>query len=304
MKRLLIALILAASTSALYAQAQTEDADENKDKMENNKWYLKGISGLNFSQTSLSNWAAGGDNAFGGNLYLNGSLNRKSGNWLFANTFAFEYGLNNTASAGTQKTVDRLEFSSQLGYSTDHIWYYTVMGDFRSQFAKGFNYPDKTNYISKFMAPAYSNISVGLEYRPNKIYSVYMSPIATKLTFVEDDFLSGIGAFGVDPGDRFMAEMGAFFKIRAQRPLMENVSAITAADFFTAYDSSFGNIDINWDLMINMKINKYLSATISTSLKYDDDVKIKSFDEQGQLSTRGPRVQFKEVIGVGLAYNF
>ena len=83
------------------------------------------------------------------------------------------------------------------------------MADLNTQFYKGYNYPDKSHYISKFFAPAYSNISLGMDFRPKSNYSLYLSPIAGKLTFVEDDYLSKEGAFGVDPGDRFRAEIGA-----------------------------------------------------------------------------------------------
>ncbi len=174
------------------------------------------------------------------------------------------------------------------------------MGDFKSQFYKGYNYPDKSIYISKFLAPAYSNVSLGLEYRPNTSYSVYFSPVAGRFTFVEDDYLSSIGAFGVDKGDKFRAELGAYLKAKAQKKIMENVNVISSVDFFTAYDNSFGNIVVNWDLLISMKVNKFLSATVSTSLKYDDDVKI----IRGDGTKGGPKVQFKETLGIGFAYNF
>lgn len=49
-----------------------------------------------------------------------------------------------------------------------------------------------------------------------------------------------------------------------------------------------------------MKINKVLSATLNMTLKYDNDVK--TFTDEGV--ERGPKVQFKEILGVGLAYNF
>ncbi|MFR9164843.1 MAG: DUF3078 domain-containing protein [Dysgonomonas sp.] len=276
--------------------AQTEE----EAKPEPKAWELKGTTGLNFSQTSLTNWSAGGDNSVAGNAYLNGSLIHRSGDWLWENNLALEYGLTYTGSDGTQKSADKIEFSTQLGYSTDKKWYYTVMADFKSQFYKGYNYPNKEHYISKFMAPAYSNISAGMEYRPNEFYSIYFSPVAGKLTFVQDDYLSNQGAFGVDPGDKFMAEFGTYLKAKAEKTIMENVKVITKADFFTAYDSSFGNIDVNWDLLISMKINKYLNASINTSLKYDDDVNY--IDDKGR--TRGPRVQFKEMIGVGIGYSF
>ena len=80
----------------------------------------------------------------------------------------------------------------------------------------------------------------------------------------------------------------------------ENVNLITTADFFTPYSKDFGNIDVNWDVLISMKINKVLSATINTTLKYDNDVK--TFDDNGVK--KGAKVQFKEVHGIGLAYNF
>ena len=53
-------------------------------------------------------------------------------------------------------------------------------------------------------------------------------------------------------------------------------------------------------MLISMKINKFLSATLNTTLKYDNDVK--TFDDNG--TKHGAKVQFKEILGVGLAYNF
>ena len=94
-------------------------------------------------------------------------------------------------------------------------------------------------------------------------------------TFVKDGYLSNEGAFGVDPGDRFRAEIGAYIyiKAKAEQKIMENVNLITNVDFFTPYNKQFGNVDVNWDVLINMKINKYLNATLNTTLKYDNDVK-------------------------------
>jgi len=295
MKRIFIIAVTVLLSTNIFAQDKnTPTPPEVK------PWELKGVGSLNFSQTSLSSWSAGGENSLAGNAYLNGSLTHKRGPWLWTTNLALEYGLTNTKSQGTQKSTDKIELSTQLGYTTDNKWYYTAMADFKSQFAKGYNYPNKEHYISKFMAPGYSNLSLGLEYRPNDNYSVYLSPFAGKFTFVLDDSLSNAGAFGVDPGDKFRAQIGAYLKARAQKQLMENVTLITKADFFTAYDSSFGNVDIEWDVLISMKINKYLNASINTTLKYDDDVKY--IDKEGK--THGARVQFKELLGIGLAYNF
>jgi len=294
MKRIIFITLSLFSIIGLYAQTE---ADTAKVKT----WDLSGSAGINFTQTSLTNWSAGGDNAMAGTVFLNAKLDYKKNHWLWQNTLVTEYGLTKTSDDGTRKSSDRLEIGTQLGYTTDNIWYYSAMADFKTQFYKGYNYPDRENYISKFMAPAYSNVSVGVEYKPDgKFYSVYFSPLAGKFTFVRDDKLSDEGAFGVDPGDKFRAELGTYLKAKAEKEVMENVKIVTDANFFTAYDKSFGNVDVEWNLLINMKINKYLNASLTTALKYDDDVKY--INDEGVK--KGPKVQFKEILGVGIGYNF
>ncbi|MDL2265221.1 DUF3078 domain-containing protein [Parabacteroides sp. OttesenSCG-928-G07] len=280
---------------AIGVQAQTDDKG-----YEDGKWVLSGVTGINLSQTALSNWSAGGENTLAGNAYLNGSLLRKSGNWLWQNTLVMEYGISNNKTNGNRKTNDNINFVTQLGYTQNNVLFYTLMGDLKTQFYKGYKYPDKENYISTFFAPAYSNISLGIDYRPKSNYSIYFSPISAKMTFVEDDYLSDLGSFGVDPGKKFKIEMGAYLKGRIEQEVMENVKVVSSVDFFTSYDDQFGNVDINWDVLVSMKINKFLSATLNTTLKYDNDVK--TVDSEG--NRHGAKVQFKEVLGVGLAYNF
>lgn len=293
MKRIYIVMLFAALATITYAQTDDKGYQEGA-------WVLKGVTGLNMSQTAMANWSAGGENSIAGNAYLNASLTHKKGNWLWVTNMVLDYGLSKTKSQGMRKSSDKIGLSTQLGYSTDNVWFYTLMGDLNTQFAKGYDYPDKEHQISNFFAPAYSNIALGMEWRPKSNYSLLLSPVSTKMTFVTDDYLSDLGAFGVDPGDHFKIEGGVFVKARAELPVMENVNLITTADFFTPYSKDFGNIDVNWDVLISMKINKVLSATINTTLKYDNDVK--TFDDNGVK--KGAKVQFKEVLGIGLAYNF
>ena len=293
MKRIYIVMLFAALATITYAQTDDKGYQEGA-------WVLKGVTGLNMSQTAMANWSAGGETSIAGNAYLNASLTHKKGHWLWVTNMVLDYGLSKTKSQGMRKSSDKIGLSTQLGYSTDNVWFYTLMGDLNTQFAKGYDYPDKEHQISNFFAPAYSNIALGMEWRPKSNYSLLLSPGATKMTFVTDDYLSDLGAFGVDPGDHFKIEGGAFVKARAELPVMENVNLITTADFFTPYSKDFGNIDVNWDVLISMKINKVLSATINTTLKYDNDVK--TFDDNGVK--KGAKVQFKEVLGIGLAYNF
>lgn len=297
MKKLILAIMLITSTMSISAQDTALQTDSTKLSF----WKYNGLASLNFSQTSLTNWSAGGDNAVAANAIFNGNLKYRKGKWLWNSLLGLEYGLTKTKTGGNQKATDKIDFTTQLGYSTDNKWFYTLMADFKTQFAKGYNYPNKDEYISKFMAPAYSNVSAGIEFRPkDSFYTVYFSPAAGKFTFVNDDFLSDGGFFGVDPGDKFKAEFGTFLRGTLQKEIMENVKLMSDVNFFTAYDSSFGNVDVDWNVLINMKINKYLNANINTSLKYDDDVA--AISEDG--TKKGPKVQFKEIIGIGIGYNF
>src|SRR4030043_427071 len=53
--------------------------------------------------------------------------------------------------------------------------------------------------ISKFMAPGYINLSIGMDYKPSENFNVYFGPLSGKVTFVLDDTLSHYGAFGLEP---------------------------------------------------------------------------------------------------------
>lgn len=272
-------------------------AQDNADKV----WTFKGVTGLNASQTALVNWSAGGNNTVALNGFLNVSANYKKERYFWNNNFTTEYGTTYTKSNGWVKSVDRLQLTTTFGYQIAKKWYLASLVDFKTQYDKGYDSPDDENYMSKFMAPGYLNISVGFDYKPNSALSVYLSPINAKMTFVADKYLSDMGAFGVTKGKRLKVEAGALARGTYTKEIMENVTLITKLELFSAYNNHFGNIDVNWENIINMKVNKFLNANIHTNLVYDNDVK--EFDAAGNV-IKGPRVQFKEMIGVGIAYNF
>ncbi|WP_423129656.1 hypothetical protein [Gaoshiqia sp. Z1-71] len=54
-----------------------------------------------------------------------------------------------------------------------------------------------------------------------------------------------------------------------------------------------------------MKINSFLSANLITNLIYDNDIKIPiDKDHDGLTDEIGPRIQFKELFGIGLNVKF
>lgn len=266
-------------------------------------WKKGGMASLSFSQTSLSNWSGGGDNAISTNVQLNLFANYTKAKNAWDNTLKLEYGLLKQGNAGTRKSIDKIDFVTKYGHQASEKWYYTALLDFKTQFAKGYNYGknegDMDVKVSNFLAPAYLLLSLGMDYKPNETFSAYLSPVTVKTTIVNDDDLSDAGAFGVDPGDKIRTEFGALSKITLKKTVAKNVDLKSTLDLFTAYDT-FGNIDVNWDLMINMKVNEFLTASINTTLVYDDDVEYVNKDGVN----KGVKVQFKEILGIGLSYKF
>ena len=107
-------------------------------------------------------------------------------------------------------------------------------------------------------------------------------------------------AFGVDPGKKARAELGATLKAELKTPIVKNVDLSTALMLFSNYLDQPQNVDVNWDVAINMKINDYLSANLITNMIYDHDILI-PLDDEGNT---GRRIQLKQLFGVGLSYKF
>lgn len=293
-RKLLLSLCMVAVSVGAFAQ---DDAEPVK------LWKTKGIIGINAAQTSFVNWSAGGDNTVSLNGFLNFGAYYKKDKLSWDTDFNTQYGTTYTKSnGGWVKSSDKIELSTKVGHEIAPKWYLTGLFDFKTQFDKGYKDPKiKDKYISKFMAPAYSNVAIGIDYKPNDSFSVFFSPITARMIFVADSELSDRGAFGVKEGKRFKIEAGAYLKLFYTKEIMKNVEFISKANFFTPYSGEFGNIVVNWENILNMKVNKFISANVYTNLQYDD--KVKRYNDEGEY-IGGPRVQFKEMIGVGLAYNF
>jgi len=262
-------------------------------------WKVNGNITFNFSQVSLTNWAAGGKSSMTGVLISNIAANYKKGKVNWDNSLDIRYGFIKDEESDMQKSDDKIDFNSKYGYQAKEKWFYSAYLNFKSQFAPGYNYPNTDDIISNFMAPGYLNLGLGMDYKTEKL-SLVLSPISGKFTFVSDDDLAANGAFGVDPGKNTRSEMGATVKLDFKTEVVKNVTFQTKLDLFSNYFHNPENIDVDWNVLINMKVNDFLSANLTTRLIYDDDVKILD----PETDTSAPRVQFMEMFGVGLTFKF
>jgi hypothetical protein len=277
------------------------NAQENPDT---SYWKLGGLGSISFSQVSLTNWAAGGENSISGNILANGLANYNKGKSSWENMLILGYGLMKQGDLGVRKTDDRIDFASKYGFKATEKWFYTAMFRFYTQFTEGYAYPNDSVPISTIMAPGYINLSIGIDYKPSENFNVYFGPLSGKVTYVLDDDLSAKGAFGVEKGKNVRYEFGGLIKSMYTREIVKNVTFLTRLDLFSNYIRNPEKIDVSWEVLLNMKINKYLSASLNTLLIWDDDIKFTEYGDFGVETGSKSKVQFKEVFGIGLSASF
>lgn len=258
-----------------------------------------GIINLSTSQTSLTNWAAGGQSSVALSGLLNLYAHYKMDNHLWENFLDLGYGSLKQGKNDWWKTDDKIDFASKYGYKIAKNLYLAGLLNFKTQFANGYNYPNDSVKISGFMSPGYLIGAIGVDYVPGENFTVFIAPIAGKMTFVSDQALSDSGAFGVSRGEHVLAEFGSYMRVFLKVNLMENISLQTKLDLFSNYLHNPQNIDVSWETLLDMKINKFFAATLSTHLVYDDDIEIQVDDRKIKS-----KVQFKEVLAIGFSYKF
>lgn len=280
-------------------------------------WKKGGIFNVNLAQTSLTNWAAGGQPSVAVNGIFSVFANLKKGKSNWDNSLDLGYGLLSQGEKGnreTKKTDDKIDFLSKYGRQAYKDLYYAALVNFKTQMAPGWNYSaDPKAKISDFFAPAYLLAALGLDYKPNANFSAFIAPLTAKFTFVTDEVLSDAGAFGVKPGEKSKSEMGGYIRAIYTRndfkgEFMKNISFTTKLDLFSNYAENPQNVDVNWETLIGMKVNKYIGVSLNTVLIYDDNIKV-PFDRNDNGTVEagesvGSKVQFKEIFGVGFSYKF
>ncbi len=259
-------------------------------------WTLGGSVGLTLNQASFCNWAAGGENSLGANAQLNYSANYKLNKHIWDNRIELAYGINNTETTGNRKTNDKIYLSSIYGYQIADKLYLSGLLNFQTQFADGYTYSGDTKTLaSTIMSPGYLTVGLGLTWTPQSWLTATFTPATWREVFVLNDYLSYIAAYGVDSGKHSFAEAGANLQVELNKDVMENVNLYSRLILFSNYLENPQNVDVNWEVQINLKINKWLSANISTNLVYDDNINITKDD-----GSVGPALQFKEALGVGI----
>ena len=329
-----------AQQAAAEAAKAMEAAPEAVAKVEKPKYWEESLkTNVTLGQTSLTNWAAGGDNTVSLAAYIDGNANWKKGDMFWNNRLQLDYGFLWASSKPIiQKSTDRIYLESKWGYkapSTKYL-YFSANYDFKSQFTTGYDYKtpasvtdadgkdlegsalrdvwrDARELKSGFLAPAYTNLALGIDFVPNKWFSLNFAPLTGDLVIVNNAALRGNYSMPLKKEYENKAEgvptdgsqfsnvrfgFGAQLKMDAKVNINDNFSYTTQVVLFANYLDIKHCPRINWDNRIDWKLAKYFSFTVTTNLIYDDTIMIA--DRNGENPKA--RVQFKESMAFGFTY--
>ncbi|PQJ75614.1 DUF3078 domain-containing protein [Polaribacter gangjinensis] len=252
------------------------------------KWKMHGRFAFIFNQSSFSNWASGGENTVAGNININYDLNYKKDNLNWDTRLITSYGLSHISNKGYRKTDDRFELNTLLGLKTGKYWFLSFIGNFRTQYTKGFDYKkDPKVLVSEFLSPAYLTYGPGMLWKKSNDLNFNIAPATARYTFVSDFFS---GKFGVEEGKNTAFSLGFNFSSYYKFGIMENVEMENILTLYTDYLANIGNVDVDYQTNVRFIVNRHLKMHMTFHTIMDDDA--------------SSRVQFRQLFGLGVNYSF
>lgn len=297
---------------------QTEYLIDSIQNIPEDYWSEQNKFGVDINEVTFTNWKAGGSNSIAFLFSVNLKRTYERENLRWQNEVIARYGINAQEGQKLRKSDDQLEINSTFGYRPDttSAWFYSAKLNFKSQIARGYKYPDRDEFISSFMAPAYMFFGVGAEFgRDSDVFTLYVSPATEKSTFVLNQRLADEGAFGVAGaifdeagnmirhGKQSKTEFGVLITNEYNVELLKNIKLNHRISLYTDYVKDFGNIDVDWQVNISFQVNEYIAAKIGSHLLYDNDVKTKKTNPAGEEVQGGAKVQWKQQLGIGVVVN-
>ena len=236
-----------------------------------------------------NNWLSGGTSNTAGNLVVNYDFNYKTPKMIWDNKIFVAYGLTKLKTQPEfSKTDDRLEYTSLLGKKASGYWFYSAFANFRTQMDAGL--AANGTRISHFFSPAYLQAGPGMLWKKSDNLKVNIAPATSRLIVVHDHFTEFGSAFGVEQGKTSRFEFGAALNGYYKFNIMENVSMENIVNLYSNYLDKPQNVDIDYQMNLSMKINKYLSTNLAFQAIYDDNA-VGAF-------------QIREVFGLGFNAKF
>ncbi|MBE0674436.1 MAG: DUF3078 domain-containing protein [Bacteroidales bacterium] len=280
-----------------------------------NYWrYTTEISAV-LNQAFLTNWVKGGESNVSSvvDITFNANYLNTPKKFLWYNQGRLKHGFISSKENGLRRNADLVEFSSKLNHKAFGKFDFSGTILFKTQLAKGYNYPKDKDpiLVSRILSPATLTIGIGLDYKPNKETSFNFAPLSYKGTFVMDTVLIDQKKYGVEADRKARHEPGASLLVNHKFSPVKNITVSNKVQFFTNYINKPQNVDIDWELIATASLNWFTDVRINTHFIFDDDTRTIEYDKNGDaiLGSDGQprktaRIQFKEIIGFSFIFRF
>jgi hypothetical protein len=145
-----------------------------------------------------------------------------------------------------------------------------------------------------FLTPIRVNIGVGFDYKYKKIFSIMFSPVSYKYIYLNERDPAKINPniFGIKKDEHILSEMGSSFRAVYSYSPTREIQLDSKLMFYTNYE----NVEIDWELICNFTINRFMSTRISFNPRYDNTVIEKNGDKA--------KIQLKQLLSIGFSHKF
>lgn len=273
-------------------------------------WSYNLLNSFSLNQTYLANWSKGGQSSLSGMLDVRGEAtyaNKKSKE-TWTNNARLRYGSIRTREQGLRTSTDIFEINSQYNrVILDRLDFSSVFYG-KTQITKGFNYPNDSVVISKFLNPGTFTIGAGVEYKPFKETLINFSVLSYKNTFVLDTTNILQTTHGIAAGKRSKQEMGGQLVIKNKTSILDGLNISNSIRLFSNYLEKPQNVDVDWEVSIDKQINWFFAIRLNLHLIYDDDIRFPVLDNEGNqvllpdgTPKKVAKTQFNQFLGLTLS---
>ena len=260
-------------------------------------WTKKANALLQFSQNYVSsNWYQGGNSNFAFLSIITGETNydnRKNIQW--DNRFEWRTGLSSIVGNTKRKVMindDILRYNTKFGLKAGGNWYYSVSGELSTQLFDSYKSITSDEFKGRLFTPVRANLGVGMDYKYKKIFSLMLAPVAFKYIYMSDTANVNPNLFGIKKGENQLKQIGSSFRAQLNIVPARNWNLDSKLTFYTDYKK----VEIDWEIVNNFIINRFLTTRISINPRYDNTIILKNGEKT--------KIQLKELMSIGFSYRF
>ncbi len=254
-------------------------------------WKVEGEENMQFSHLLLANWAKGGESSMSltSDLRVKAIYTNKKHQW--ENNGTHKLGITYTSTLGCRVSDDVLDLSSKYGYQAVNKWFYSFQTTFKTQMFRHYagNDVKKEKIKSTMLSPAYVQFIFGMDFKKTDL-SVLLSPYTAIITIVADTADVDPKSFKIPEGKRSNTVNGLSITVNWKKKFSSLITYQTKAEVFYEYFEKKGQKRLDWENILEIQINRFLSTRSIFELRY--------FDNESE------KFQFKENICISFKYKF